>query len=164
MRSFSSWDSPIGRLYPVAEKGNLTVIHIGDEDFFNNEPNKDALQEEKNNPVLLACIKQLEEYFNKTRITFDLPLASAGTSFQQDVWKQLRTIPYGETRSYQEVAEGTGRPKAVRAVGQANKANKFPIIIPCHRVIGKNNTLTGYAGSRTNLKEILLMHEQSRMQ
>jgi methylated-DNA-[protein]-cysteine S-methyltransferase len=102
---------------------------------------------------------QLTEYFTGKRRQFDIPLATIGTEFQKSVWQQLSMIPFGETRSYRDIAESIGKPKAVRAIGQANKANRFPIIIPCHRVIGSNQTLTGYAGSRVDLKETLLRLE-----
>jgi methylated-DNA-[protein]-cysteine S-methyltransferase len=104
----------------------------------------------------------MKEYFSGYRTKFELPLEQVGTKFQLDVWNQLSEIPFGVTKSYQEIAEAIGRPKAVRAVGQANKANKLPIIIPCHRVIGKNQTLTGYAGTRTEIKDLLLRLEGAR--
>jgi methylated-DNA-[protein]-cysteine S-methyltransferase len=101
----------------------------------------------------------LDEYFAGNRKQFDLPLSIEGTDFRKKVWKALLTIPYGEVRSYADVAEMIGNPKAVRAVGQANKANQLPIIIPCHRVIGKRGDLVGYAGNRTSFKERLLEAE-----
>jgi methylated-DNA-[protein]-cysteine S-methyltransferase len=91
-------------------------------------------------------IQQLAEYFAGTRKQFDLPLALRGTPFQIEVWNTLRRIPYGETRSYEDVARTIGRPTATRAVGAANGANPIPIIVPCHRVIGKNGGLTGFGG------------------
>jgi len=98
------------------------------------------------NPHLDTLSSQLTEYFAGTRTTFDVPLVAPGTDFQQRVWEELRTIPYGKTRSYQEQAEAIGRPSAVRAVARANGDNRISILIPCHRVIGKNGTLTGYGG------------------
>jgi methylated-DNA-[protein]-cysteine S-methyltransferase len=89
---------------------------------------------------------QIEEYLNGKRKKFSLPLAMRGTEFQMDVWRALQTIPYGETRSYKEIAEIVKRPKAVRAVGMANHRNPISIIVPCHRVIGHNGSLTGYGG------------------
>ena len=110
--------------------------------------------------VLLNAIGQLDEYFRGTRRTFDLPLHIEGTEFQQDVWKELQKIPYGTTISYAGLAEKIGNPKASRAVGQANNANPFAIVIPCHRVIGADGTLVGYA-SGVERKQNLLAMEKS---
>ncbi|WP_159737547.1 methylated-DNA--[protein]-cysteine S-methyltransferase [Vibrio atypicus] len=97
-------------------------------------------------PILNNAIKQLQEYFSGSRTDFSLPLAAKGTAFQQKVWQALTTIPYGETWSYQDLADAIKNPKAVRAVGLANGKNPISVIVPCHRVIGKNGKLTGYAG------------------
>lgn len=105
--------------------------------------------------------EQLSEYFAGRRRTFDLPLLTPGTPFQQRVWEELRSIPYGETRSYQQQAAAIGRPSAVRAVARANGDNRIAILIPCHRVIGKNGRLTGYGGSLWR-KEYLLHLERER--
>jgi methylated-DNA-[protein]-cysteine S-methyltransferase len=158
MRTYATLDTLIGPLYLVADSGKLAAVHIGEEDFLANE-NKDEMKEDPCSQPLQEAIQQMEEYFSGARFKFELPLACLGTVFQLDVWKQLSEIPFGMTRSYQEVAEAIGRPKAVRAVGQANKANKLPIVIPCHRVIGKNQSLTGYAGTRTDIKDQLLRLE-----
>lgn len=104
---------------------------------------------------------QLEEYFSGRRTQFDLPLAAKGTDFQQSVWQALCKIPYGETWSYQQLADEIGNPKAVRAVGLANGKNPISVIVPCHRVIGKNGKLTGYAGG-VETKEKLLQLERSK--
>lgn len=104
-----------------------------------------------------TAIQQINEYLQGTRKTFDLPLQLNGTDFQKSVWNALCQIPYGETRSYQQIADTIGNPKAVRAVGMANNKNPLPIIIPCHRVIGKNGKLVGYAGGieiKTKLLEL----------
>ncbi len=103
--------------------------------------------------------KQLTEYENGIRKSFDLPLHLKGTEFQKQVWNALLEIPYGETRSYQEIAIRIGKPKALRAVGGACNRNPIGIIVPCHRVIGKNGSLTGYAGG-LSYKELLLNHEK----
>jgi len=97
-------------------------------------------------PLIKKAAAQIEEYLNGKRKKFSLPLALRGTPFQMDVWRALQTIPYGETRSYKEIAELIHRPKAVRAVGMANHRNPISIIVPCHRVIGHNGSLTGYGG------------------
>ncbi|MDE6413525.1 MAG: methylated-DNA--[protein]-cysteine S-methyltransferase [Eubacterium sp.] len=104
-------------------------------------------------------INQLEEYFSGTRKSFDLPLEMNGTAFQLKVWNELCNIPYGETRSYKDIAEKTGNPKAVRAVGGANNKNKLMIVVPCHRVIGADGSLTGYAGG-IEVKKTLLELEK----
>lgn len=105
--------------------------------------------------VILETIKQLDEYFAKTRQSFDLPLAFIGTDFQKSVWTQLLTIPYGKTISYVELAEKIGNPNAVRAAANAARRNPISIIAPCHRVIGSNGMLTGYAGG-LHVKRMLL--------
>ena len=109
-------------------------------------------------PLLLRGIGQLEEYFTGARKTFDLPLAPGGTPFQQAVWQALTAIPWGETRSYGQIAREIGRPGAARAVGMANHRNPLPILIPCHRVIGAGGRLVGYAGG-LELKQALLRLE-----
>lgn len=112
-------------------------------------------------PLLRTARTQLLEYLSGTRRSFDLPLEAAGTAFQRSVWEALGAIPYGQTRTYGEVAAAVGRPKAVRAVGQANHVNPLPIFIPCHRVVGKNGALTGYAGG-LDLKGALLALESGK--
>ncbi len=110
-------------------------------------------------PLLTEAKKQLDEYFAGKRKIFSLPLSFRGTSFQIRVWEALQTIPYGETWYYGQLAEAVGNPKACRAVGMANNRNPLPILIPCHRVIGKNGSLTGYGGG-LDIKEKLLALEQ----
>jgi O-6-methylguanine DNA methyltransferase len=113
----------------------------------------------KHDPLALRpYMIQLTEYFDGTRQIFDIPLQLTGTDFQQRVWSVLLTIPYGKVMSYQEVAEDAGNKKAVRAAGMANNRNPVSIIVPCHRVVGKSGSLTGYGGG-LDLKEMLLNHE-----
>jgi methylated-DNA-[protein]-cysteine S-methyltransferase len=109
---------------------------------------------------LKQCARQLKEYFKGERTEFDLPLHSIGTSFQQQVWQALMEVEYAKTASYKDIAVSIGRDKAVRAVGSANSKNKLTIVVPCHRIIGSNGTLTGYAGTLER-KEWLLAHEQA---
>ncbi|MFB5192301.1 methylated-DNA--[protein]-cysteine S-methyltransferase [Alicyclobacillus fastidiosus] len=104
---------------------------------------------------------ELHAYFYRGEVQFQVPLVYHGTPFQEAVWAGLRSIPYGQTWSYRELALQIGNPLAVRAVGQANRANRIAVVIPCHRVIGANGALVGYAGSETDLKASLLRHEQS---
>jgi methylated-DNA-[protein]-cysteine S-methyltransferase len=115
--------------------------------------------EERETPLIKKAAGQLEEYFEGKRKKFDLPLALHGTDFQVTVWKALQKIPYGKTISYGELAAMIGNPKACRAVGMANNRNPIPIIIPCHRVIGKDGSLTGYAGG-LEMKRTLLEIEE----
>jgi AraC family transcriptional regulator of adaptative response/methylated-DNA-[protein]-cysteine methyltransferase len=107
------------------------------------------------NPVLSAAEREVEAYFAGSLSTFDIPTTPCGTSFQHDVWDALTDIPYGETRSYADVARGIGRPRAVRAVGTANGANALAIVIPCHRVVGADGQLTGYGGGLWRKRRLL---------
>lgn len=109
--------------------------------------------------IIKEAARQLQEYLDGNRTSFELPLNPQGTEFQKNVWKALCQIPYGETRSYKQVAEAIGNPKAPRAVGMANNKNPIMIIIPCHRVIGSNGSLIGYAGG-LHIKERLLALEK----
>ena len=113
----------------------------------------------ENCPVLRIARAQFAEYFAGTRKQFDLPVACAGTFFQEKVWAALREIPYGETRTYGEIAAEIGVPGASRAVGAANHVNPLPIVVPCHRVVGARGKLSGYAGG-TEMKRALLEHER----
>lgn len=148
--------SPVGDLTLIATEHALcAVLWQGD------RPGRVPLGESRHvdaHPVLHAATRQLEEYFAGIRRDFDLPLAFTGTPFQQQVWAALLRIPYGETRSYLQVAQALGNPSAVRAVGAANGRNPISIIAPCHRVVGSNGTLTGFAGGLA-AKQWLLAHE-----
>ena len=126
--------------------GNMVVVSDGNainEVYMENMKSCDGVKAA--NALTDRTAKQLEEYFSGKRKQFDLPLGPAGTAFFQSVWKGLISIPYGETRSYKQVAQMVGSPKASRAVGMANNKNPIVIIIPCHRVIGSNGSLVGYA-------------------
>lgn len=158
MRCYTTLKTLIGELYIVAENDKLSAIHFGEEEFLNQEDSREV-SFNPSHEVLVDCSRQLQEYFSGTRTEFDLPLKQRGTPFQMAVWQQLASIPFGETRSYEDIAIAINNPKAVRAIGQANKRNQLPIIVPCHRVIGKNKSLTGYAGSKIDLKEKLLKIE-----
>lgn len=111
-------------------------------------------------PLIQEAHRQLAEYLKGERQTFDLPLNPKGTDFQKRVWRALCDIPYGETRSYRQIAEAIGNPKAVRAVGMANNRNPITIVVPCHRVIGADGKLVGYGGG-LEMKEFLLRLEKS---
>lgn len=137
-------------LYLVATETHLINIQF-------TQPQKALLQTTE---LLSMATIQLDEYFQGKRTTFSLPFKLTGTLFQLAVWKELQNIPYGKTTSYKEIAQKINKPKAYRAVGMANNKNPLPIIIPCHRVIGSNGKLIGYAGG-LNLKNYLLELEKS---
>lgn len=151
MKLFTTIVSPIGILAIAADGEYLTNLVFG-----NCVP--DA--QKGSSSVLDNAVSQLNEYFAGTRKRFDLPLKFSGTEFQNRVWCELQNIPYGKTISYKELAEKTGNIKACRAVGMANNKNPIPIIIPCHRVVGSNGKLTGYAGG-LEVKKFLLELEQN---
>lgn len=137
-------------LYLVATETHLINIQF-------TQPQKALLQTTE---LLSMATIQLDEYFQGKRTTFSLPFKLTGTPFQLAVWKELQNIPYGQTTSYKEIAQKMNKPKAYRAVGMANNKNPLPIIIPCHRVIGSNGKLIGYAGG-LKLKNYLLELEKS---
>lgn len=137
-------------LYLVATETHLINIQF-------TQPQKALLQTTE---LLSMATIQLDEYFQGKRTTFSLPFKLTGTPFQLTVWKELQNIPYGKTTSYKEIAQKINKPKAYRAVGMANNKNPLPIIIPCHRVIGSNGKLIGYAGG-LKLKNYLLELEKS---
>jgi methylated-DNA-[protein]-cysteine S-methyltransferase len=151
-------DSPLGKLALESDGYSILSVHIKSL----NEPAGDLFPGSGNMEVpdcLNDCQKQLREYFDGLRQQFDLPLSPAGTSFQQKVWTALQQIPFGQTISYLELARRLGDPKVIRAAGTANGKNPIAIVIPCHRVIGSNGDLVGYAGGLEN-KKWLLDHEQ----
>jgi methylated-DNA-[protein]-cysteine S-methyltransferase len=154
---YGQYQSPIGIIRVIADESGIKRVEIFEEDWEEYHKNNPEIVEDQE--LCGEAIRQFDEYFHGKRKQFDLPLSIEGTDFRKKVWKALQAIPYGEVRSYAEVAEMIGNPKAVRAVGQANKANQLPIIIPCHRVIGKSGDLVGYAGNRTSFKEKLLETE-----
>lgn len=141
-------DSPVGALTLCADDELITGLYFGDDG--KAEPNE----------LILKAVQELDEYFSGRRKSFDLPLSPQGTEFQRRVWKALCGIPYGETRTYGEIAAAVGNGKACRAVGMANNRNPIAILIPCHRVIGADGKLTGYAGG-LQTKEFLLRLEHN---
>lgn len=155
--SYQYLDSPVGQLQLVANETALVAVL-----WENEKPDRvrlASLVEDHKHPILLKTAKQLNEYFAGKRQIFDLPLDFSGTEFQQKVWQALLTIPFGETRSYKQIAEQIGNVKAVRAAGAANGKNPISIIAPCHRVVGTNDKLVGFAGGLEN-KDILLKIEK----
>jgi methylated-DNA-[protein]-cysteine S-methyltransferase len=148
MKKLFFYDTKIGTIGIAEENGAITNLY-----FSKTVADVKAILEET--VILQEANKQLQEYFAGKRTVFELPLALKGTAFQQKVWQALQEIPFGETRSYGEIAKNIGQPKASRAVGGANNKNPLPIFIPCHRVIGTNGKLVGYAGG-LEIKKILL--------
>lgn len=151
--------SPVGILKLVATNDGLAAI-LWENDRPNRVPFK-SIEEKKDHPILLETEAQLKAYFANKLDKFSIPLDFAGTEFQKKVWKALLTIPFGKTCSYKQIAELISNPKAVRAVGAANGKNPISIVVPCHRVIGANGKLTGFAGGLPT-KEYLLNLEQKQ--
>jgi len=148
---YSTFESPVGPLLLAGSKAGLLLVSFASGDRPRNvdpEWRPDAT-------AFVEVVQQLQSYFAGERKNFDLALILEGTDFQKRVWTALRKIPYGETISYKELAEMIGSPKAVRAVGAANGANPIPIIIPCHRVIGNDGSLTGFGGGLPLKKQLL---------
>ncbi len=151
-------DSPVGPLTIIATDAGVRAVLWPDDD-----PARVVVADatpDPGHPVLAAARRQLEEYFAGDRQDFDVPLDPVGTDFQREAWRALRTIPYGETVSYGQQAERMGDRRKARAVGAANGRNPISIIVPCHRVVGSNGSLTGFAGG-VDTKEWLLRHESA---
>lgn len=151
-------ESPVGALKLVASDKGLAAIL-----WENDSPRRvplTGLAEDNRHPILLKAERQLQEYFAGSRRAFDLPLDMRGTTFQKDVWEALLAIPYGETRSYGQLAKQLGRPSASRAVGAANGRNPISIVVPCHRVIGSSGKLTGFAGGLDVKAQLLDMEKK----
>jgi methylated-DNA-[protein]-cysteine S-methyltransferase len=156
---YKTTGSPVGLLKLIATDKGLTAIL-----WENDNPKRvplSPLVENKTHAVLLAAEGELKEYFTGKRTSFSVTLDPVGTAFQNKVWHALSEIPFGETRSYGEIAKGIGNPSAVRAVGAANGRNPLSIIVPCHRVIGASGKLTGFAGG-LETKEFLLTLERGK--
>ncbi|MGH3970782.1 MAG: methylated-DNA--[protein]-cysteine S-methyltransferase [Mycobacterium sp.] len=150
MIHYRTIDSPIGLLTLAGQGQVLTNLRMVDQTY---EPNRaDWVRDER---AFGEAVDQLGEYFSGERTDFDLELSMAGTEFQRRVWRALTTIPYGETRSYGEIAGQIGAPGAARAVGLANGHNPIAIIVPCHRVIGASGSLTGYGGGLDRKRSLL---------
>ena len=154
--SWTHLDSPIGRLTIFADGEGITEIRFPN----NSTPLSPAneLASAQDNHYLTLTIEQLTAYFEGRLKVFDLPLSLRGTDFQRSVWAQLQKVAHGTTASYGEIASAIGKPKAARAVGMANNKNKIPIVIPCHRIIGSDGSLAGFAGG-LDTKRWLLEHE-----
>lgn len=155
MKNIYFYQTDIGRIGIAEDNSVITDVVLSGE----KEPSCCKLNE---TPLITRTAEQIKEYLAGQRMHFDLPLKTEGTEFQRKVWQALLEIPYGETRSYQQIAASVGNIKACRAVGLANNRNPIAIIIPCHRVIGKNGSLTGYGGG-LEIKARLLELEKNNL-
>lgn len=149
----TSISSPIDDI--IIQATDKGVSYVG---FYPKQSYTHTPIEQVTNKAVLICAKQLNEYFSAKRTSFDIPLDTHGTPFQNSVWQALLTVPFGKTMTYGDIANKLNNPKAVRAVGAANGKNPISIIVPCHRIIGANAKLTGYAGGLAR-KQWLLKHE-----
>lgn len=157
---FARWEAPVGRLLLVGRavrresSGRLELAGL----YFDAAPHAAraiSAEAREDRAAFDEIVTQLEAYFEGRLKTFEITLAPRGTMFQREVWSALATIPYGTTTTYAEIARAIGKPRAVRAVGAANGRNPLSIVVPCHRVIGRDGTLTGYAGGVENKRSLL---------
>ncbi len=165
--SLQHYDSPCGRLVLASFADKLYLCDWSDNPFAERNRRRiekylKATSKTETTSVLEETKRQLDEYFAGKRKAFDIQLCLVGTDFQHKVWNALRSIPYGSTKSYKDIAQCIGKPKAVRAVAGAIGANAISILIPCHRVIGSNHSLTGYAGGLEAKRGLLGMETQER--
>jgi methylated-DNA-[protein]-cysteine S-methyltransferase len=160
---YKTMPSPVGELKLVASDDGLIAVLWENDDPKRVPFDADALHEFPRHPVLRETERQLEAYFAGKREAFTLKLAFRGTEFQRKVWQALTTIPFGETRSYGQIAAQIGHPAAVRAVGAANGRNPISIVAPCHRVIGANGKLTGFAGGLTAKAFLLRLEAKDQL-
>lgn len=147
MKYYTTYQTSIGSITIVEQQNNIIGVLFGQV-----KPQNAIMQETE---LLKKTYSQIREYLEGNRTEFTIPIAMEGTCFQRQVWKALQTISYGETKTYQQIAEQIGKPKACRAVGMANHVNPISIIVPCHRVIGKNGKLVGYGGGLEIKKQLL---------
>ncbi len=152
MHCIYKYNSIIGDIFISADENFLLSVQFVNHNFIENKENK----------IIRQTIKQLDEYFRGKRKKFELPLNPKGTEFQKKVWLQLMNIPYGKTATYKDIATLIGNTNASRAVGNANNKNPIAIIIPCHRVIGSNNKLTGYAGGLDKKEKLLNLEKNNK--
>jgi len=150
---YTEMKSPLGTLLLTAEDGSLVGVHFPGQKH--DRPRQPHWQHANHDPVLAQARTQLAEYFAGRRARFDLPLAARGTPFQQAVWQALLAVPFGGTSTYGAIAAAIRRPRAVRAVGAAIGANPIGIVVPCHRIIGRDGSLTGYAGGLDRKAKLL---------
>ena len=150
MKSLWQYNMPVGRVYIIEQYGAISHVLLGEDERAQN-------CEARETELIKRTAAQLAEYFDGKRREFEVPLIMIGTNFQKEVWKALETIPFGQTRTYKDIAEQIGNSKASRAVGGANNRNPISIIVPCHRVIGANGSLVGYAGGLDIKRKLLCL-------
>ncbi len=150
---YAYYQSPLGQMLLTASASALTGLHFVGEKYYPGISN--MWRRDANVTVIRSALAQLDEYFAGKRKSFDVALAPEGTEFQRQVWKSLTALRYGETATYGQLAQRVGHPNAVRAVGAANGRNPISIVIPCHRVIGADSSLTGYAGGLARKQALL---------
>lgn len=155
MKKVFYYETKIGKIAIVENKEKITNIYTYDKI---SSQDIDVIE----TPLIKEAAKQLEEYFCGKRKSFDFPIDPKGTDFQKKVWRELQNTPYGETLSYKDIAERIGNPKAARAIGMANNKNPILIIIPCHRIIGKNGKLVGYAAGLDMKVQLLEMENKNK--
>lgn len=160
MQEYDSLDTAVGTIYVAADAAGVCKVALTAADWQEYQQNH-ALR--RGGRHCSEAVRQLAQYFAGRRQTFSVPLSVAGTAFCRRVWQQVLAIPYGQVRSYADVAAAIGQPRAYRAVGQANYRNPLPILIPCHRVVGKDGHLRGYKGDYVDIKAYLLAMEQGRL-
>ena len=157
---WNRFPSPLGPMLVIASDEGLLGIHFEGE---RHEPVlHDAWLHDPDDPLLLRAQTELDEYFAGSRRDFDLPLAAVGTAFQRDVWRAIAGVPFGATISYRELALRAGRPQSVRAAGAATGRNPWTIVVPCHRIVGTDGSLTGYAAGLGRKRELLALEAGQR--
>ena len=152
---YARFETPLGTMFAVATDGEITRLDFTDAKYV-AKLDDDAIEDAKD-PVLASCAKQMAEYFAGKRDTFDLPVAPRGTGFQESVWREIARVPFGKTITYSELARRAGAPGSARAAGAATGRNPIAVAIPCHRIVGADGSLTGYAGGlprKTKLLEL----------
>lgn len=160
MRNGIIFDTQVGTFTVIEEDGFVCEVRIGEPGSISPEKPDDMICEETK--VLKRAKQQLCEYAEGRRKSFDFPFVAVGTEFQKKVWDALSSIPYGETRSYKQIAKQVGNPNGCRAVGMANHKNPIGVVIPCHRVVGSGGALTGYAGGLDRKKSLLELEQRHR--
>jgi methylated-DNA-[protein]-cysteine S-methyltransferase len=156
---YTEMASPLGTLLLTAEDGQLTGVHFAGQKH--DRPVQPGWQRADDTPALARARAQLAEYFAGRRTSFELPLAPAGTPFQQAVWRALLAVPFGATSTYGAIARAVGKPSAVRAVGSAVGANPLGIVVPCHRIVGRDGSLTGYAAGLERKARLLALERRA---
>ena len=153
MIRYARFASPLGPVVAIAEEAGITHVDFVGAKY--EQPIGRDWVEDPDDPALRACLEQLAEYFDGKRRDFDLPLAPQGTAFQQRVWKEIARVPYGKTITYGELARRAGAPGHARAAGAATGRNPVGVVIPCHRIVGADGDLTGYAGGLERKRGLL---------